>query len=410
MNNFLDITGVKWSKDQLRVLTSAPNLIILGGPGTGKTLLAITLAINYSNQGSQVAVIVFTKALRTFIQDRIEQSAHGYIRVFYEREWDRSQLENYDIIIIDEIQDFSLADILRIEKFANKGIYLFGDLDQQMYSTNLRDERTIRNYELKALNGYKTINLKTNYRIPRNVVSFIRSIYKNERKDEKAGTGAVSVFGSIYESKNITLSAKRGEGIEIISVEDYESQLRWIVDFIKANSQYKNIGILFKKNYKARNGYFLERKLYIEYLPGISESAKFLLDNGISCGYKIESEDNLVFSGQVNVNLLTIHSSKGLEFDCLILPFYSLTNINYNENLPYVAFSRSSKKLILLYSGIVSEDLHFADPELLKGKIRTQRKSDFYEPKTSWNSKKQEEELNQMQRTIETLDSFLGLY
>jgi ATP-dependent exoDNAse (exonuclease V) beta subunit len=56
---------------------------------------------------------------------------------------------------------------------------------------------------------------------------------------------------------------------------------------------------------------------------------------------------------------MTIHSSKGLEFDCVILPFSNYVN-EHNEvhsyNLPYVALTRSSHQIIITYSGLIADE------------------------------------------------------
>jgi ATP-dependent exoDNAse (exonuclease V) beta subunit len=54
---------------------------------------------------------------------------------------------------------------------------------------------------------------------------------------------------------------------------------------------------------------------------------------------------------------MTYHSSKGLEFDCVILPFANYANDNYGTyNLPYVGMTRASKKIIITYAGLVAEE------------------------------------------------------
>jgi len=54
---------------------------------------------------------------------------------------------------------------------------------------------------------------------------------------------------------------------------------------------------------------------------------------------------------------MAYHSSKGLEFDCVILPFSSFINSRMQqENLLYVALTISSKQIIITYTGLTSEE------------------------------------------------------
>lgn len=69
--NFLE--PVEWSHKQEEILNAKPNFIITGPAGTGKTLLAINLAKKCWESGNTVAVIVFTKYLRTYIEDYLSK-------------------------------------------------------------------------------------------------------------------------------------------------------------------------------------------------------------------------------------------------------------------------------------------------------------------------------------------------
>ncbi|MEZ5145909.1 MAG: 3'-5' exonuclease [Bacteroidales bacterium] len=358
-------------KKQLEVINSNPNIIVSGGPGTGKTLLSIHIANLHASNAKKVALVVFTKALRTFIEQNLSK-ANTNTKVYYEREWDRDPERYYDIIIVDEFQDFSLTDMKKLIDRSNIGVYLFGDTEQKLYKKNLSGEETLNLESLKNLTNFKIVNLTENFRVPIPIFNLIKDIYKHNLYPPKE-KGTFYPSQKKYQPKKISRPNKNSELPLIIKLENSIAQMDWIVNFLGSKHNFKNIGILFKQNKTFKERYPIDKSFFEDEYSGVYETCRYLRNKEIDCGYKLESSDNLKFMQNPSINLLTIHSAKGLEFDCVILPFYGFRNSNVNGNLPYIAFSRCSSKLIILYSGIVSDELHLTNAALLEGEIRKKR-------------------------------------
>lgn len=139
--------------------------------------------------------------------------------------------------------------------------------------------------------------------------------------------------------------------------EDEMHELNWLTAFLEQNTQYKNIGILLKQNDSFKGGYYCKRKIRKDKIYGVLELYNYLTDKGLTVSYKYKSSDKLDFSREFNVNIMTYHSSKGLQFDCVILPFSNYVNDNNgSENLPYVGLTRATHQIIITYSGLIAEE------------------------------------------------------
>jgi ATP-dependent exoDNAse (exonuclease V) beta subunit len=326
----------KWTEIQNIVFQSSPNHIISGCAGSGKTLLACHIAMRHSKD-KKVTILVFIKSLRTFIRDYIDSFGENNIAVLYEYEWRQRDFPKYDLIIVDEFQDFSLNDISNVISCASQGVYLFGDIEQKLYSKNFQKETTLSFDELIAKTNFEHIELKDNFRISEENKNLIASLYK----------------GNSLRNSNFSTGAKP----KILHFEDANNELNWLKEFLLSNTEFKNIGILIKQNDGFKGGYSYRRQLRIDKIYGIMELQEFFKENGIDSSYKYKSNDNLDFSKEININIMTYHSSKGLQFDCVILPFANFVNDNIGTvNLPYVGLTRASKQIIITYSGLVAEE------------------------------------------------------
>jgi ATP-dependent exoDNAse (exonuclease V) beta subunit len=351
------------SDEQNRVLNSEPNLIIHGSAGTGKTALSILLYEKWVNKGSRVAIIVYTKTLKEFISAILTGKGYHTSEVFYKKEWTYVDKNSYDVVIIDEFQDFSINEIINITS-SKMGVFLFGDDEQSIYKKTDSGEETTNYQEILDKTLFPIIELKKSYRVPIEVVSLVHNVYYERQKSSnennlKSLLGALLVKQNKYDPKSISSNIHTSIQPEIIRFKDFDSELNYIYEFLNHQTDYKNIGILLKQNEDISVS---DVDGINQTIPGVLKTHEFLYKKGIFLGYKYKSNSELVFENNININVMTIHSSKGLEFDCIILPFNCSENYNYNRNLPYVAYTRTSKKLLILFSGTPSYEISKINP------------------------------------------------
>lgn len=325
------ISDIELTTDQQHVMASAPNIVIKGAAGTGKTLICILKAGQLCEEGNRCAIIISTKALKSFIQEALSSRLINNCFVFHQFEWFSRPEELYDYIIVDEAQDFSVNLISRIRTCAKNGIYILGDSRQKVFDkTFYGKEPTATIEEISERLKFDLFEMKKSIRITKKIANFI------------------SAWSS---DTDIADSLNDGEfKPSFIQCASYAEQLGWIVRLITGKEADNTVGIFLETNHQ---------KILVENgvcRPGISELYEYLVSKNVSnIGYKINQYDNLQLRNRDSVNILTFHSAKGLEFDNVIIPFFD-SNFNHRgaRMLNYVGFTRAVKNLTFLYTGSVA--------------------------------------------------------
>ncbi len=147
--------------EALDALADNDRVLVEGGAGTGKTLLAMECARRAAASGQRVLLTCFTAALaehlrtrldgtgvdvhtvRKIAKDLIEQAGRptGDLTqpdTWEQNSWRASELvtdsTRYDVVVVDEAQDLELADFALIEKLALGGrLWLFRDARQSFW-------------------------------------------------------------------------------------------------------------------------------------------------------------------------------------------------------------------------------------------------------------------------------------
>lgn len=330
-----------WTNKQKQILDDTENFIVEGIAGSGKTLLAIEKAKRILNKKlGSVQVVVKTKALRKFIEVNIGFPDLPRGIVFHYKEWiklDRRG-KKIDYLIVDELQDFSNNQIIAFVNSAKK-CYFFRDSKQQILNFDKNPKKCIISDDYKYIKSiaynkikFKVYHLDVNLRANRENITFINKIFSLE---ELSGRNNF------------------GKKPEVHSFKDANEEIDWIYNYLKDNNE--DIGILLHRN----EGIFKSTELSISLdkksmvlidgitAYGVKELSSFLINKNIEIGYKHRYDDQLHFSSKENTkNIMTIHSSKGLQFDTVILPFMN-KNHWVNANILYTAMTRASKKLII---------------------------------------------------------------
>lgn len=105
------------------------SFIVKGCAGLGKTVLALWKAkeISDSNLGTY-HVIVYTKALRQFINDGVREIGLNGNHVMHYDGWKGRGKPVADFVIVDEVQDFTKEELTELQKSSRKAFILFGEL------------------------------------------------------------------------------------------------------------------------------------------------------------------------------------------------------------------------------------------------------------------------------------------
>ena len=307
---------------------------IHGGPGTGKTKLAVFNALEFSNNKQRTLFLCFSKLLSENIKKEINDlgADKNYIDIFHfeellemlakknNLEFNQKKLDEeiyinelfydinfkpeYNVLIIDEAQDFSvgsdwieiLEDILIDDE--NKRYLLFHDDNQQLFSDNNLN-----------LNGFFPYSLDTNLRNTKEIHQLVKKFYNG---------------GRYLPKKN--LSYKK---IDYNYSDSNEKSLQYIQEFINENNDLLgNTTILTVDN----------------------EDKKLLINSSLkekmSLNYYLRKD---------KIYISNIRDFKGLESDIIIV----FSNGKFiEEKLFYTAISRAKVSLMIIIPKEMNKLLH----------------------------------------------------
>jgi superfamily I DNA/RNA helicase len=354
----------------IKELDSQRSYVIQGCAGSGKTILALWRAkeLQESSKGTFL-VIVYTKALRQFIDDGVRAIGIDISKVMYQWDWEnRKNKPDADFFIIDEAQDFTITEVNYLKRKAKISIMLFGDSAQQLYTNkdvtidgNPRKENTSSMPAIAVALNVPIRDLTFNYRLPKRIAryaEYVNSVFdKIEARCKKEGT----FYPVVKKCKN------------------FDEELNWIIQKIIENNL-KDTGILLPHNYHVKKVYE-----YFDNL-GINPEAKF--------SHQGESVMSLDFNTS-NPKILTYHSAKGLQFQSVFLPCCETTD-DFYQNALYVALTRTYERLYISHTNELTPYLSKI-PKTNNGKV-------IYEIDTSIVSKPRNYTAQKPNKVDETTD------
>jgi superfamily I DNA/RNA helicase len=308
----------------IRELSIEDSYIIKGCAGSGKTILALYRAhdirIDAISKGrtASFTMVVYTKALQSFIRSGIVELGIGPRQVIYSNQWDGSEVDH---LIIDEAQDFDKNDIDSFNGAKVKSIMLYGDSQQQLYNGKLSTE------EIASQLGLVEKELLRNYRLPKLIASFAAHLGNDkdlEMKCVKTGT----------------------EKPRLKKFNSWQAELDYIVGEIRTRN-YTDVAILLPFNDAIVAP-------YNNFHRNIETVKEYLDSQGINLEYKFNETMDLDFESELP-KVMTYHSSKGLQFETVFIPFCDFPGhdswfVPRYRNPLYVALTRSYRNLYLTYS------------------------------------------------------------
>jgi hypothetical protein len=196
----------------------------------------------------------------------------------------REQLRSYDIIVVDETQDFSANEIRAVlnQRSPDATVTFVLDSAQRIYSRNFSwTEVGV------ALTGDKSRTLQNNYRNTKQIARFASSLLDGLAFDDN---------GTMPNHDSATTEG----ALPIVLVGDYPKQVSYAIQYIKNTVDLTTESVAFLHP----KGWF-------------SGLAPYLRQHGLPF-VKLTGESEWP-QGLENIALSTVHSCKGLEFDHVIM-------------------------------------------------------------------------------------------
>lgn len=322
---------------QQEVFALKTSKVIKGCAGSGKTLMAAHLAKRLQEQeGSSFYFIVYTKALKAFIGDGIRQLGIENTKVMYAWEWQsRYNAPSADYILVDEAQDFSEEDILLFKSKARKEVFFFGDSAQQIYDVTMgkNPQPCISIESIEKVTNLDHIQLQGNKRLYPSIAKLAQLV-------------------NIGENIENNCTKQAGNKPQVKYCKSEREQLDWIVSQI-TDKGLEDVAILIPHNLVPEN----KGRQY----SGVFETYQYLRSQSIKLGnqdYEIgyryskdgRVDEQLRFS-KYGIDIMPYHSSKGLQYKNVFLPFYIAGNRDTWQNAFFVALTRTSENLYLTCEG-----------------------------------------------------------
>lgn len=330
----------------------AQHLVVTGGAGSGKSILALLKAKAMLNNNDRVLYVVKTVALNTYmdagvsaeaerektqtsvsnsdnrIWGRLKNSICSFNHCFKfvkneDDEWENLGWKkgNYDYIILDEATDLKMPEIEELIKHCTYFV-AFGDDDQQLYS--FIDTRTkVSHIANKVGIGKDSIdNLIYNHRLPKKMARLV--VYLHPR-----------IQPSTPDADNF-IRRCLVEGTELPHVFQYSNEIEQFDEIIKIvknkNGGLKSVGILFRDKESMRRAY------------------RYFKENNLPTSMVIDSQTIGEDFDSAAPNLMTYHGAKGLQFETVFIP--NCSDPGYDRAPLYVALTRTYSSLYIMYTGI----------------------------------------------------------
>lgn len=243
--------------------------------------------------------------------------------------------QQYSSVLIDEGHDLKPAWLQMLVRMPeNESLLLLYDDAQNIYDNNQQQKFSFKSIGIKA-QGRSSI-LRVNYR---NTVEVLNLAYQFASEVMQTTESEDEDIPVLIKPQSAN---RNGSTPQLISQSDFAAEVQYLIQMTK---RYQEQGIPFKemaiiyhgsKHAELIDKSFTSAKIPIEWLNRDKNSRNY------------DSQSD-------RIKLVTMHSSKGLEFSAVMIP--GVGSLPYSEQsavkearLLYVAMTRSTDKLLLTYS------------------------------------------------------------
>jgi superfamily I DNA/RNA helicase len=348
-------------------------LAVLGGPGTGKTFIALFAILHALQEKKNCSFIVYNKNLNVYIKKLIGEkdfpsylarTYHSWISHYlvtvltnmdfdkvkkefivagHEYEYDWPKIEShlnsisndkkrvFDFIFVDEAQDIPLP-LLGIIRQASKKLLVTFDDSQKIGSDYFKDQHD-QPYDRSEI--LSTLELHDSF-------FDLTENYRNTKSIE----AVAKLFGEYFQTNAFSLKKStatlKGPLPRLIQANHIQHMQQWIYEDYLLHPDLQ-IGVLFPNTRLDADLLRLN-----QFREAMHESLK---ENSAGLFFKYGTWNNIQSFSQPGIYFMSMNSSKGLEFDHVyILDTDRLALENKEQaNLMYVACTRAKKNLTFLF-------------------------------------------------------------
>jgi superfamily I DNA/RNA helicase len=328
------------------------NIWVKGFAGSGKSVLLIHSLKNVLQKepNAKIAVVVYTHSLIDMFKTGMKElSISSSIPVMTYIEFCDKNSQNFDYIFCDEVQDLPSRVLYAMNNRARK-VIVAGDSNQSIYDTDPRwNEPVVNPSQVGDIINARAFSLNMIHRLTRSIIAAVQKILpsiniwgaKRDVTKQDVNIRLCEASSEPEEVKYIYQEAQKGANVGETSVillptlnmiSKFANQVLTTNSKPQWNEKKNTYG---KPDYSDLNRHFKNNGIKIQFI-------------GSGYGSLSDAEKNK------DAILMSYHSSKGLDFDNVFLPY--LNNSFYlhpsNANTLFmVAMTRSRKNLYLTYFG-----------------------------------------------------------
>lgn len=323
---------IQLTRSQKEAINNSDAILTTGVPGSGKTVVSIYRLLT---NDKPTELITYTRMLKTAIaHSAMTKNIKYKNKVFSIHAWFKAKtkknlinaLENNEInnclknvtlnhLIIDEAQDMDIAFYKAIVA-KSQSISIGADQDQSIYDVDTTE------YALKQIfNNNIHIELGQNFRNRFEIFNFARQFVPESPRANDPN------FLDRLQAEN------SGGDLPFLFVNNVESRRNDFINQILDNNRGKNIAILLYSTRRVDQYFTMVSNLGFEvskYHNKLSEDEKKMAENDLK-----------------NIVVTTFHSSKGLEFDIVIMPSFEET-LEEQNTLYYLGSTRAKDNLFII--------------------------------------------------------------
>jgi len=328
------------------------NIWVKGFAGSGKSVLLIhsLKTITQKEPNAKVAVVAYTLSLIDLFKTGMQElNLPTSIPVMTYYEFVDKDTKNYDYIFCDEVQDLPAKVLYAMNNRARK-VIVAGDSNQSIFDEDPRwRERVVNPEQVGDIINARPYTLNIIHRLTKSIINAVQKILpsmniwgaKRDLTKQDVNIRLCEASSELEEVQYIYQEALKGANVGDTSV----------ILFPTANSITKFANFVLSANGKEQ---WSERTNQWD-KPDYGDLNRYFRSNGIKLQF-IGSGYGALKNAEQNKEaiLMTYHSSKGLDFDNVFLPFLNThfyLHPSNAETLFMVAMTRSRKNLYLTYYG-----------------------------------------------------------